>query len=147
MNCRWCTFSISYKLIPYYVHLLLYFHLIVIGRWDFFFSCPLYFFPYSHFFSYLLRLFLYLISFLLFPCASVWENTLAWVPNFQYHSEWYLLFLNTKWSKSLLSKTNYNNNYLSFQCCAAVWVAPHPHPPDEKPHQIPEGQSITILAG
>ena len=25
---------------------------------------------------------LYLISFLLFPCASVWENTLAWVPHF-----------------------------------------------------------------
>ena len=25
----------------------------------------------------------YLISFLLFTCASVWENTLAWVPHFQ----------------------------------------------------------------
>ena len=33
------------------------------------------FFPYSRLSSYLLRQFLCLISFLLFPCASVWENT------------------------------------------------------------------------
>ena len=43
----------------------------------YFFLCPLCFFPYSRLSSYLLRLFLYLISFLLFPCASVWVNTRA----------------------------------------------------------------------
>ena len=45
-------------------------------------SCPLYFFPYSRLSSFSLRLFNCLISFLLFPCASVWENTRAWVPSF-----------------------------------------------------------------
>ena len=35
----------------------------------------LYFFPYSRLSSHNLLLFRYLISFLLFPCASVWENT------------------------------------------------------------------------
>ena len=50
----------------------------MIGRRDiFFFSGLLCFFPYSRLSSYLLRLFLSLISFLLFPCASVWENTCA----------------------------------------------------------------------
>ena len=48
-----------------------------LGCHDFFFSscsasCPIHS-------SYLLPLFLVLISFLLFPCASVWENTHAWV--------------------------------------------------------------------
>ena len=46
-----------------------------LGLWHFIFSCPLYFFPCSRISSYLL--FLCLISFLLFPCASVWENTHA----------------------------------------------------------------------
>ena len=46
------------------------------------FSCPLCFFPWSRLSSYLLRLFLYLISFLLFLCSSIWENTRAWVPHF-----------------------------------------------------------------
>ena len=36
-----------------------------------------YFFPYSRLSFYLLRLFLYLISFLQFPFTSVWENTRA----------------------------------------------------------------------
>ena len=54
----------------------------MIGRRDIFFLCPLCFFPYSRLSSYLLRLFVYLISFLLFPCASVWENTRAWAPHF-----------------------------------------------------------------
>ena len=53
----------------------------MIGRLDCFFSCPLCFFPHSRLSSYL-HLFLYLISFLLFPCESVWENTRAWVLNF-----------------------------------------------------------------
>ena len=47
-----------------------------------FFRARFAFFPYSRLSSYLFRLFLYLISFLLFPCASVWENTRAWVPHF-----------------------------------------------------------------
>ena len=48
-------------------------------RQDIFFSSPLYFFPYSFFSSYLLPLFLCLISILMFPCPSVRENTRAWV--------------------------------------------------------------------
>ena len=47
-----------------------------------FFLCPIYW-RYSHLSSYRLRLFLYLISFLQFPCASVQENTRVRVP----HSE------------------------------------------------------------
>ena len=43
----------------------------------FFFSCPLYFLPYSHLTSYLLCLFLNLFLFLLIPCVNVWENTLG----------------------------------------------------------------------
>ena len=60
------------------------FCLVVIGRRAFFcFPCQLYFFPNSLLSSlYPLLLFLCLISFLLFPCASVWENTRAWVPHF-----------------------------------------------------------------
>ena len=58
------------------------------------FLCMLCVFSYSRL-SYLLRLFLYLISFLLFPCANVWENTLEWVPNFYCHTEWYFLFFPT----------------------------------------------------
>ena len=34
----------------------------------------------------------YLISFLLFPCASVWENARAWVAISYSRTEWYLLF-------------------------------------------------------
>ena len=40
-------------------------------------SCPLSFFPYSLFSSSPVSMFLCLTSFLLFPCASVWENTHA----------------------------------------------------------------------
>ena len=47
----------------------------MISRRDFFFSSPLSFFPYLRLSSYLLRLFFYLISFLLFACASVWEHS------------------------------------------------------------------------
>ena len=43
-----------------------------LGLWDFIFSCPLYFFPCSRISC---LLFLCLISFLLFSCASVWENS------------------------------------------------------------------------
>ena len=54
-----------------------------LGRRDFFFfSWPLYSFPYSRLSSFYLHLFLYLISFFVFPGASVWENTRAWVPYF-----------------------------------------------------------------
>ena len=59
---------------------------------DLFLSCPLYFFPYSRtrcidsscssLSSCSFRLSHRLISFLLFTCASVSENTLAWVPPF-----------------------------------------------------------------
>ena len=49
---------------------------------DLFFTCPLCFSPYSRLSSYLLRLFLCLISSLLFPCACFWENALARVSHF-----------------------------------------------------------------
>ena len=39
-----------------------------------------------------LRLFLYRISFLLFPCASTWENSLGCVPISYRHTEWYFFF-------------------------------------------------------
>ena len=39
----------------------------------------------------LLRLFFYLIAFLLFPCVSVWENTHEIHVSYS-HTEWYLLF-------------------------------------------------------
>ena len=61
--------------------LLLYFDKDRLGRRAFFFSCPPYLFPYSLLSTYALLL-LCLISFLLFPCASVWENTGARVPHF-----------------------------------------------------------------
>ena len=69
-----------------------YFYMVVIGVWDLFFSCPLFFFAYSRLSSYVLRLFLYLVSFLLFPCASVWETLLHEFLISYSHIEWYLLF-------------------------------------------------------
>ena len=66
--------------------------IIIIGRRDFFCSCLICFFPYSRLSSYLLRLFLYLISFLLFP-ARVFGKTLVHEFPISYsHTEWYLLF-------------------------------------------------------
>ena len=49
---------------------------------DLFFSCPLYFVPHSFSSSYFLPPFHWLISILLLPCASVWENTRACVSHF-----------------------------------------------------------------
>ena len=46
-----------------------------------YFLCMVYLFPYSLLSFYLLP-FLCRISLLSFPCASVWENTLAWGPHF-----------------------------------------------------------------
>ena len=59
---------------------------------DFFSSYLLFFFPYSLFSSYLPPLFLYLISLLMIPCASVWENTRAWVHISYSHTEWHFIF-------------------------------------------------------
>ena len=69
-----CTFSIPYKIL----HILF---IIIVFR----LGCDrpsglLLFVPAVLFLR--LRLFHCLISFLLFPCASVWENTRAWVPRF-----------------------------------------------------------------
>ena len=63
-------FSISYEILQYIV----YYYCILIRQWKAV-GLPLYFFPYSRLSSYLLRLSLYLISFLLFTCASARENT------------------------------------------------------------------------
>ena len=76
-----CTFSITSKMI----HIMFINIVFWLGsdkpsaRLDLFFLCHLYSFPYSRLSSYLLHLSLCLISFLLFPCASVSENTLAWL--------------------------------------------------------------------
>ena len=61
---------------------------LVTGRWDrhLILSYHFYFFPYSRLSSYLLLdllLYIYLISFLLFPCSSVLKNTLA--TSFAFH--------------------------------------------------------------
>ena len=72
----------------------------------------LYFFPYSRLSSYLLLLFLCLISFLLFQCASVCENTCAWGPPFPIAiPNGTFLFRETRWSESSLAKTNYNDDH------------------------------------
>ena len=61
-----------------------------VTRQDFFFSCQLYFFSLSFSSSYFLPLFHCLIPILLFPDASVWENTGAF-PISSSHTEWNLL--------------------------------------------------------
>ena len=76
-------FSISYKILQYFV----YFYYVLISMWqavrNYFFSCLLCFFVYS-----CLHVFLPSSSaslsylFLLFPCVSIWENTRAWVAHF-----------------------------------------------------------------
>ena len=68
------NFFLSYKKTNKSCSLLLYFNSILIGRRDFFFHTALLL---SILTPYVLRLFLCLISFLLFPCASVCENTRA----------------------------------------------------------------------
>ena len=54
---------------------------------DFYFLCPLYFFPHSFSSSYFLPLFHCLISSLLFPCSSVWENLIHEFPIFYNHTD------------------------------------------------------------
>ena len=68
---------------------IIYIDQVVIGRRDLFLSCHLYFFPYSRLSSYLLRLPLCLISFLLFH-ARVFEKTLV--------HEFHISYSNTEWS-------------------------------------------------
>ena len=60
-------------------------------------------------------LFLSLISFLMFPCASVWENARTWVPHFLVILTGTCSYRETRWSEMRWSedsrvKTNYNNN-------------------------------------
>ena len=60
--------------------------------------------------SYFLPLFHCLIFNLLFPCASVWENTRALVPHFPQHTEWNLLSSGTNtllWWRACYKITNY----------------------------------------
>ena len=74
--------------------LLLYLEWDSLCRRDFvFLSCSLYFLPYSRLSSYLFRLFLCLISFLLFPGARVFGKTLVHEFHISYsQTEWLLLF-------------------------------------------------------
>ena len=66
-----------------------------------------------------------LISFLLFPCASVWEDTRAWVLfSYSHILDGTFLFRDTtwsKWSESRLSMANYNNNSMKF-CCGGQLI-------------------------
>ena len=76
------TFSIFYNILTnyFYCSFILFFYGDMPSK--FFLLCPLYFF-HSHASLFCrLRLFLYLISFLLFKCASIWENTGARIPHF-----------------------------------------------------------------
>ena len=57
-----------------------------LGRREFFFSYPLYFFSYSLLSSYLVDLFV-LFQILLFPCASVQEKLLYEFISYD-HTEW-----------------------------------------------------------
>ena len=57
-----------------------------LGHQDFFLY-PFYLFPYSCLTSNLLC-FLCLISFMLFPCTSIWENTSAFLISYC-HAKWY----------------------------------------------------------
>ena len=79
------------------------------------FLCPLYLFPYLFSSSYLLPLFHWLISRLLFASVRLfgnWENIFVWSPNFLYHTahtEWnffsslYGKLPNGHWSTPLVS--------------------------------------------
>ena len=62
-----------------YLIILFYFHWVMIGHQDFFFSCLLYFFPYSLLSSYFLHLFL--------GRTLVHEFPISYS-----HTEWYLIF-------------------------------------------------------
>ena len=83
-----CTFSISDKILPYYVYY--YCILLFCGRQlELTFSVP------SFLLSLLMPLFsssVYLISFLLFPCASDVKTLASELPISYIHREWYLLF-------------------------------------------------------
>ena len=78
---------------------------------DFFFSCPLYFFPHSFSSSYSLPLFHCVISILLFPCESVWEKILMHeFPIFYSHTEWNMFSSVTNtllWWRACYQKLNY----------------------------------------
>ena len=93
-----CTFSLSYKTMPYC------FIIIVLSLGS---DRPSAFFFLDSLTSYLLRLFLQLISFLLLPCTGVWANTRAWVPISYSHIQWYLMFLSfgTRENKHALTAT------------------------------------------
>ena len=64
----------------------------MIGRRDFFCSSPLCFFPCPRLSSYLLRLSLCLISFLLFPCEVFWKTLVHEFRLSYSHTEWYFPF-------------------------------------------------------
>ena len=92
---------------------------------DFFFSCQLYFFLHSFSSSYFLPLFHCLISILLFPRASGWENTAAWVPISYSHTEWNLLSSGTNtllWWRACYQITNYKQTKRMFESSAVICV-------------------------
>ena len=88
------------------------------------FSSLLYLFKQSFCSSYFLPLFHYLITILLFPCASVWENTRAWVPIFYSHSEWNLLSSGTNalvWWRACYKTTKLQINKQSISKLSNDW--------------------------
>ena len=84
---------------------ILYFDYGVIGCRDLFLSCPLYFFPCTNVspITFFVCLFNCLISFLLFPCASVWVTTRAWVPISYGHIYWMVLHFFSLWYEGNLT--------------------------------------------
>ena len=106
-----CTFPISFKLIHQ-----VYLFSILIRQWKAVgtsFFRTLFTFLYTRASPYLLCLSHCLISFLLFPCSSVSENTCTSSPFPIAMLNGIFLFRETtwsKWSKGRLPKTNYTNN-------------------------------------
>ena len=85
-----CTFSIYCKIIPYYVYIVIW---LGSERPSGFLSCPLYFFRYSRFSSYLLRsvsLYYFILAVLMRECFGKHPHTSS--PISYSHTEWYFLF-------------------------------------------------------
>ena len=109
------NFIVLFPFLIKYYHILFIIIVFLLGcdrLTDLFYLCTLCFFPYSRHSSYHLRLFLCLISFLLFICASVWETLVHESPISCSHTEWYLHLSRYEIAyqpKLCLSKSNLTN--------------------------------------
>ena len=78
-----------------------------------------------------LRLFLYRISFLLFPCASAWENILGCVPISYRHTEWYFFFA---------KRHDRRGRRVTSQKLTIIIIC------TERDHRMPDHKSLYMLA-